>query len=193
MNDILASNIARYRKQKKMTQEELARELHISFQAVSKWENAQSSPDISLLAALAGTLGTDINTLLGYLPEKRQITAYERRYAEDGYYWGAEPNAMCYEVLRLRPPVRPLRLLDIGCGEGQDAVFFAKNGYIVSAFDVADAGLDKAKRLADARGADVNFFKADLREFHPDHSFDIIFSSGALHYLAPGLRGEILG
>ena len=54
----LAENIARFRKSRGYTQEELAKRLSISSQAVSKWENAQSLPDISLLPALAGRFGT---------------------------------------------------------------------------------------------------------------------------------------
>ncbi len=56
---------------------------------------------------------------------------------------------MCLEVLRILPPDRPLKVLDAGCGEGKDAVFFAKNGYKVSAFDITQSGIDKAKRLAE--------------------------------------------
>ncbi len=46
---ILASNIIKFRKQKDLTQEGLAERLGLTFQAVSKWENKQSSPDIMLL------------------------------------------------------------------------------------------------------------------------------------------------
>lgn len=58
MKITLAENIARFRKAHGYTQEELAGKLHISSQAVSKWENAQSMPDISLLPGLAGALFT---------------------------------------------------------------------------------------------------------------------------------------
>lgn len=143
MNDF-AHNVARLRKKLGLTQEALAGKLNLSFQAVSKWENAQSSPDISLLPDLACALETDIDSLLGYLPKKKQIIAYEQRYRTKEYYWGVEPQAMCYDILRLRPPTKPLHLLDVGCGEGKDAVFFAKNGYIVSAFDASSHGIEKA-------------------------------------------------
>ena len=46
-----------------MTQEELADKLGVSFQAVSKWENAQSAPDISLLPLLAETFRCTIDDL----------------------------------------------------------------------------------------------------------------------------------
>lgn len=38
------------------------------------------------------------------------------------------------------PPITPLKLLVIGCGEGRNAVFFARNGYEVSAFDLSTKG-----------------------------------------------------
>lgn len=57
----LSKNIASYRKRLKMTQEELARKLNVSFQAVSKWETGQSMPDISLLSDIAVALESDIN------------------------------------------------------------------------------------------------------------------------------------
>ena len=76
----LSDNIARFRKSKGYTQEELAKKLSISSQAVSKWENAQSLPDITLLPALAGLLETDIDTLMGYIPKKKKVTPYEERY-----------------------------------------------------------------------------------------------------------------
>lgn len=48
---------------------------------------------------------------------------YEERYKSAGYYWGTRPSDMCYEVMKLCPPQRPLRLLDVVCGEGKNAVF----------------------------------------------------------------------
>ena len=99
---------------------------------------------------------------------------------------------MCYEVMRLRPPTAPLCVLDVGCGEGKDAVFFARNGYEVDAFDLTETGLEKGRRLADACGTKVRFFQADALTFRPERTYDIVFSSGVLHYLPPALRPEIL-
>lgn len=67
MKETLARNIVRYRKERGLTQEELAARLGLSFQAVSKWENAQSLPELSLLPALSETLQVGIDKLLGYL------------------------------------------------------------------------------------------------------------------------------
>lgn len=191
MKETLARNIAIYRKEKGLTQEELAQILGLSFQAVSKWENAQSMPDIALLPELSRTLEVSIDKLLGYTAQDKRITIYEEEYKTQDYYWGTEPNDACYQVLQLMPPTKRLRLLDIGCGEGKDAVFFARNGYEVSAFDVSDAGIEKTRSLAEKTGVHVHVFKADILDYRLDTHYDIIFSSGVLHYIKPEYRKEI--
>lgn len=193
MSSQIGRNIHTLRKRQGLTQEELAGLVNVSFQAVSKWENGNSLPDVSMLPRLANVLCCSIDQLMGYAAERQRITDYEERYKADGYYWGVKPSHMCYEVMKLRPPVTPLRLLDVACGEGKNAVFFARNGYRVTAFDAAEPGLEKARRLAEAAGAEVNFFQADLLNFRLDSEFDIIFCSGSLHYIPPELRQEILG
>ncbi|MNB81152.1 Tellurite methyltransferase [compost metagenome] len=191
MKDKLARNISLYRKEKGLTQEELAQILGLSFQAVSKWENAQSMPDISLLPLLSATLEVSIDKLLGYTSQDRPISIYEDVYKTQEYYWGTEPNKACYQVLQLMPPTRHLKVLDIGCGEGKDAVFMARNGYEVSALDISDAGIEKTRRLAEKNGVHVNVFKADIQDYRLNTHYDIIFSSGVLNYIKPDFRKEI--
>ena len=57
MNETIGNRISKYRKEKGLTQEGLAEKLGVSSQAVSKWENDQSCPDIGLLSDLARILG----------------------------------------------------------------------------------------------------------------------------------------
>ncbi len=63
INIILAANIQKYRKKAGLTQEELADKLGVTFQAVSKWENAKSAPDILFLPTLADLFGCYIDEL----------------------------------------------------------------------------------------------------------------------------------
>ena len=65
MEESLGARIAAYRKHEKLTQEELGEKLGVSPQAVSKWENDASAPDISLLLPLADNLKISVETLLG--------------------------------------------------------------------------------------------------------------------------------
>ena len=173
-----------------LTQQSLAEKLNISFQAVSKWENGTSYPDVTLLPQLAAALNLSIDSLLGY--PSQSMTDYDQRYSKEGYYWGLTPNHLCYEIMRLKPPTKPYKVLDIGCGEGKDAVFLARNGYDVTAFDISEQGLSKARALADHCGVTINFFKADVRDFRLETEYDIIFSSGVFHYIPNGLRESII-
>lgn len=180
--------IYKRRKELGLTQNQLAKALGISFQAVSKYENGTAYPDIELLPKLAAALNTTVDALLGY---SSVVTDYDRRYKNEEYYWGLTPNRICYDIMKILPPIKPYRVLDIGCGEGKDAVFFAKCGYSVTAFDISEQGIEKAKRLAEYNKADVRFFKADIFDYRPDMEYDIIFSSGVLHFIPESGRKEL--
>ncbi len=77
----LGNNISEKRKAKGMTQEELAANLGVSPQAVSKWENNLSCPDISLLPAIAKIFGMSVDELLGAVPAIENVTE-EKTYTE---------------------------------------------------------------------------------------------------------------
>ena len=63
INIILAANILKYRKKSGLSQEEIANKLGVTFQAVSKWENAKSAPDITFLPIMADVFGCYIDEL----------------------------------------------------------------------------------------------------------------------------------
>ena len=70
MNEInLSDNIIRLRHKHKLTQEQLANFIGVTKASVSKWENAQSMPDILLLPQLASFFGVSIDELIGYKPQ----------------------------------------------------------------------------------------------------------------------------
>lgn len=116
---------------------------------------------------------------------------YNRLYGGTDYYWAVEPSKVCFDILKLLPPTRPLKVLDIGCGEGRNSVFFARNGYEVHAFDVSEKGVEKTKTLARQANVSVRAFTADLNTYRLDEHYDIMFSTGVLHCLMPEVRGEV--
>ena len=65
----LGKTIRKYRKEKGMTQEEMAHRLGVTTPAVNKWENENSYPDITLLAPIARLLGISLDTLLSFQEE----------------------------------------------------------------------------------------------------------------------------
>ena len=86
MNESMGSMIAKLRKEKGMTQEQLANELGITYQAVSKWENGLSSPDISTLPLLADLFGVPIDRFFGReernAVETEALSAFEETVAQ---------------------------------------------------------------------------------------------------------------
>jgi len=72
VNTVLAANIFKYRKKIGLSQEELAQKLGVTFQAVSKWENAKAAPDIALLPNIADIFECSIDDLFSYMPRSER-------------------------------------------------------------------------------------------------------------------------
>lgn len=84
MNETIGNRIAKYRKAKSLTQEELASRLGISSQAVSKWETDSSCPDIGTLPKLCAELGISTDELLtGSISETKPVFQTEPRPLEE--------------------------------------------------------------------------------------------------------------
>lgn len=86
MDMTIGKRIAALRKEKGLTQEELAGHMGVSPQAVSKWENDQTCPDISALPKLARLLGVSVDELLEgkqELPAVRVLPPAERKDLKD--------------------------------------------------------------------------------------------------------------
>ena len=84
---------------------------------------------------------------------------WNKRFEGSGYLFGTEPNEyLRTHADRLRPGGRVLCVAD---GEGRNSVWLARRGMLVDAFDVAEVGVEKAKRLAAEAGVNVHFEVAD--------------------------------
>lgn len=78
INTILCTKITELRKSAGLTQDALAEKLGVTFQAVSKWENALSCPDISLLPRIAEIFDVSIDTLFGLKPKDPEPKAVQK-------------------------------------------------------------------------------------------------------------------
>ena len=70
--------------------------------------------------------------------------------------------------------VAPGRALDLACGEGRNAVWLAEHGWTVTGVDFAAVGIEKARRLAAARGVTAQWEVADVTEYEPTDKFDLV-------------------
>ena len=108
----LGENLKRLRKDKNISQEKLAQYLNVSFQAVSKWENSTTCPDISLLPDIARFFGITVDELLQVeqIDERKLYEDYERKPSSFSAADGMKTNcrsgrkliAACPTTLRLR-------------------------------------------------------------------------------------------
>ncbi|MGF2946056.1 class I SAM-dependent methyltransferase [Mycobacterium sp. Lab-001] len=100
--------------------------------------------------------------------------AWDSRYGEADLLWGIEPNRFVAAELA---EASPGRALDVGCGEGRNAIWLAGRGWHVVGVDFSERGLARAAQLASHAGvADrVDFQRADVvNEALPAGSFDAV-------------------
>lgn len=113
---------------------------------------------------------------------------WDQRYAEAGRLWSGEPNALLVDVAASLPRGRALEL---GSGEGADAIWLAEQGWQVTAVDLSGVALDRAAEAAKTRGVSVRWVQADLREYAPpERSFDLV-ATFYLHLPAAGRRAVL--
>jgi len=117
---------------------------------------------------------------------------YDQKYAAKEFYWGKEPSAMCDRIIDIIKPSSNYhpKLLDLGCGEGRNAVYFAKHGFNVVGLDTSLPGLHKMKRYAGEVGVPVQAKRADIVNLKLKDIYDVIFSTGTLQYLPPKVREQ---
>jgi tellurite methyltransferase len=120
---------------------------------------------------------------------------WEARYASTGgsYFFGTEPSALgrlTVHYWRVCYGDRPARALDLGCGEGRDAVFFARQGWRVTALDKSPTAIERACELAGQRDVRLEAaICADLRECPPIEQFDLIFAGCSIGALGGAALG----
>lgn len=113
----------------------------------------------------------------------------ESVYSREEYYWGRSPSRLAKKTAEFLPADPDgQRLVDLGAGEGRDAVFFARQGFDVNAVDISPAGLQKAHRLAGDHGVEITTVEADINGFELPEPMDVVFSSGAVQFIRPAGR-----
>ena len=102
-----------------------------------------------------------------------QAAEWDARYSErDGTMWSGRPNGrLVVEVAGLTPG----RALDVGSGEGADAIWLAREGWTVTAIDSSDVAVRRAREAAELVGAVVDWVCGDaLQTSLPVRSFDLV-------------------
>jgi len=114
---------------------------------------------------------------------------YEKIYREQRHALG-EPSK---EIIRFFEQIPPfVRILDIGCGQGRDALALARLGHHVVGVDLSKSGIAQLREDAEREGLPIQGIVADILEFEPNGLFDIILFDRTLHMLKATDRLRVL-
>lgn len=78
--------------------------------------------------------------------------------------------------------------IEFGCGEGRNAIYMAKQGIKVTAYDLCAVAIENAKNIMTDVGIHVNFVCKDVIKSNITDKVDFVYDSGMFHHLAPHRR-----
>ncbi|MEO6858465.1 MAG: class I SAM-dependent methyltransferase [Solirubrobacteraceae bacterium] len=115
---------------------------------------------------------------------------WDQRYGRHEHVWSGRPNP---HLVEHASALTPGRALDVGCGEGADAVWLAEHGWTVTAVDISPVGLERAAGHAREAGLTITWRHADLFAdgTEPFGAYELV-TSQYLH-MPPNLRERALG
>jgi SAM-dependent methyltransferase len=96
------------------------------------------------------------------------------RYSGRELVWAAAPNQF---LSAEAGAMAPGRALDLGCGEGRNAVWLAEQGWEVTAVDFSEVAIAKGREMAAVRGVQVSWLAGDLNSYEPQVAgFDLVIA-----------------
>ena len=115
---------------------------------------------------------------------------WNARYATEDYIFGTAPNVfLASQAELIRPGMRALAIAD---GEGRNGVWLAEQGVEVHAVEVSPVALEKARKLAAARGVKLDFEQADILDWDwPEAAYDLV-AAIFIQFAPPPARDRII-
>lgn len=121
-------------------------------------------------------------------PGHSHAEQWDARYSEQPQMWSGEVNAT---TAAIAGTLSAGTVLDIGCGEGGDVLWFAQRGWLATGIDVSSVAISRARQAAQARGIAARWHVCSLEDFGAGR-FDLVTAS-FLHSADPHFdRAELL-
>jgi len=124
-------------------------------------------------------------------PTDEVAAFWEQRYRDRPRIWSGRPNAA---LVRHVGPLSPGWALELGCGEGADAIWLARQGWRVEAVDVSPTAISRGRDAAAREGLPpdrITWVVANLTDLAPTGPYDLV-SACFLHSPVPFPRLEVL-
>lgn len=115
---------------------------------------------------------------------------YDALYRTTPDALGAPTRAFCEFFETFSKP--SARILDVGCGQGRDALFIARLGHLVTGVDLSSSGIACLLKQAAREGLSVEGDVADIASYDPCGMFDVIVFDRTLHMLERTPRMKVL-
>lgn len=119
---------------------------------------------------------------------------FDKNYLSVEHYWWKNSNRFSIDecnhtpyyafILKEAKRIRNGCALDLGAGEGIDAIRLALVGFDVDAVEISPVGVEKIKHFAKEKGVSINAICADIKDYVYTKPYDIIMCNGVLHYTA---------
>ena len=112
-----------------------------------------------------------------------KIEFWEKTFEDDStFLFGAAPNRTIGEFEHLFD--RQWNILDVGCGDGKNAIYLAKQGFEnIDAFDVSKNAINKISRLCEKHSLNIHTQNTTVQEFKFDKQYDLMLSFGVFHFV----------
>jgi SAM-dependent methyltransferase len=196
MNKILL-RIADLRKKAKVTQQELADSIGVSFQTISKWETGVNLPDITILPLLAEYFKVSTDQLLGlkpldgetYIPEKTATKDFWNQKLEyllrtRKSYWNDDyTRFLISQVWKID---KPISVLDCGCGYGFLGLLllpYLPEGSTYTGIDFAEDLIKKGKVLFESQKLEADFLCENVFNYSVENQYDFVVCQAVLRHL----------
>ena len=115
---------------------------------------------------------------------------YEKLYKSERHLLG-QPTQEYVDFFN-NVSAKNLSVLDVGCGQGRDALFIARLGHSVFGIDISPTGIEQLLEDAIKEDLDINAEVIDVVEYIPTMSFDIVVIDRTLHMLEEDKRLTVL-
>ena len=109
-----------------------------------------------------------------------KILSFEDVYKKEKNYFGMEPHKLTINIIKYK---KTGNVLDLGCGEGRDAIFLAKKGFKVTAIDFSTTGIKNLLEKAKREKVKIITKIEDIKKFSFNKKYDAIISFSVLQFL----------
>ena len=189
--------IAELQHKKKITQQELADIVGVSFQTISKWENSGAMPDITYLPVLAEYFEVSVDQLIGIVPLKEEV--YIASKTGSGEFWETKSeyllrtrnnmwnnDYMEFLVTKVWKIDKPVKVLDCGCGFGFLGLLivpYLPKGSTYTGIDVAENLIHIGEKLFELNKIQGRFIHADVYDYDVKDHYDVVICQTVLRHL----------